>query len=56
METPETDEPSEVEARIARRYNTMVANSKFSPYWLDAPIKASSGQSSFLPLFSSKEK
>lgn len=47
MEVPNTDYPSEAESRIARKYNTMTSEMKFSPYWLDAPVKASTGPSAF---------
>lgn len=45
MDVPETDFPSERETRIARRYNGMASESKFTPYLIDAPTKASSGAS-----------
>ncbi|KAK4700594.1 DNA-directed RNA polymerase III subunit RPC7, partial [Phenoliferia sp. Uapishka_3] len=41
MEVPNTDYPSETESRIAKKYNEMTSEMKFSPYWLDAPVKAS---------------
>ncbi|KAL8293060.1 hypothetical protein RQP46_000754 [Phenoliferia psychrophenolica] len=41
MPVPPTDFPSEFESRVARKYNEMTSEMKFSPYWLDAPAKAS---------------
>lgn len=43
MDVPNTDFPSDLESSIARRYNTMSAEMKFTPYWIDAPVKASTG-------------
>ncbi|GAA5835318.1 hypothetical protein JCM9279_004505 [Rhodotorula babjevae] len=41
MDMPDTEYPSEREARIAKRYNTMVSEMKFTPFWIDAPARAS---------------
>ncbi|KAM0753566.1 hypothetical protein T439DRAFT_322461 [Meredithblackwellia eburnea MCA 4105] len=41
-DVPNTDYPSEVESKIAARYNIMTAEMKYTPYWLDAPVKSSS--------------
>ncbi|GAA6051165.1 hypothetical protein JCM3770_002570 [Rhodotorula araucariae] len=41
MDMPDTEYPSEREARIAKRYNDMVREMKFTPFWVDAPTRAS---------------
>ncbi|KAI5481458.1 hypothetical protein MNV49_004214 [Pseudohyphozyma bogoriensis] len=41
MPTLDTDFPSEKEAKIARRYNTMAAEMKFTSCWIEVPVKAS---------------
>lgn len=43
---PQTDFPSDREARIANRYNTMTSEMKFTPFWIDAPTKANQGNTS----------
>ncbi|ORY72243.1 DNA-directed RNA polymerase III, subunit Rpc31 [Leucosporidium creatinivorum] len=40
-DVPDTEYPTEREARIAARYNTMTSEMKFTPFWIDAPVKAS---------------
>ncbi|TKA52990.1 hypothetical protein B0A53_04293 [Rhodotorula sp. CCFEE 5036] len=40
MELPETEYPTEREARIAKRHNEMVNEMKFTPYWIDPPMRA----------------
>ncbi|GAA5863895.1 hypothetical protein JCM1840_005810 [Sporobolomyces johnsonii] len=54
MELPDTDVPSTREARIARRYNNMVAEMKFTPFWIDAPTKASTEIERFSDRFKQK--
>ncbi|GAA5833204.1 hypothetical protein JCM11251_005174 [Rhodosporidiobolus azoricus] len=41
MEMPDTEYPNEREAKIAKRYNAMMSEMRFSPYWIDAPTRAS---------------
>ncbi|GJN88503.1 hypothetical protein Rhopal_001469-T1 [Rhodotorula paludigena] len=41
MDMPDTEYPSEREARIAKRYNAMASEMKFTPFWIDAPARAS---------------
>ncbi|TNY22494.1 DNA-directed RNA polymerase III, subunit Rpc31 [Rhodotorula diobovata] len=41
MDMPDTEYPSTREASIARRYNAMVGDMKFTPFWIDAPARAS---------------
>ncbi|GAA6026976.1 hypothetical protein JCM8097_006010 [Rhodosporidiobolus ruineniae] len=41
MEMPDTEYPNEREAKIAKRYNSMVSEMRFTPYWLNAPTRAS---------------
>lgn len=43
MELPETEYPTEREARIAKRHNEMVNEMKFTPYWIDPPMRATTG-------------
>ncbi|BGP53945.1 hypothetical protein JCM8202_006139 [Rhodotorula sphaerocarpa] len=40
MELPDTEYPSEREARIAKRHNEMVNEMKFTPFWIDPPTRA----------------
>ncbi|GAA5928803.1 hypothetical protein JCM10213_002560 [Rhodosporidiobolus nylandii] len=40
-DTPETEYPNEREAKIAKRYNDMMRDMRFSPYWIEAPTRAS---------------
>ncbi|POY76687.1 hypothetical protein BMF94_0279 [Rhodotorula taiwanensis] len=40
MDLPETEYPSEREARIAKRHNEMVNEMKFTPFWIDPPMRA----------------
>lgn len=44
MDMPDTEYPSTREASIARRYNAMVGDMKFTPFWIDAPARASTGE------------
>jgi DNA-directed RNA polymerase III subunit RPC7 len=46
---PDTGYPSEREASIAKRYNAMMSEMKFGPYWIDAPTRASTGTFTVLP-------
>ncbi|GAA6061588.1 hypothetical protein JCM10212_004338 [Sporobolomyces blumeae] len=41
MDMPDTQEPDEREKRIAATYNKMVSERKFTPFWIDAPTRAS---------------
>lgn len=43
MDLPETEYPSEREARIAKRHNEMVNEMKFTPFWIDPPMRATTG-------------
>jgi len=43
MDAPDTQEPDEREKIIAMKYNKMVSERKFSAFWIDAPTKASTG-------------
>lgn len=43
MELPDTEYPSEREARIAKRHNEMVNEMKFTPFWIDPPMRATTG-------------
>lgn len=47
MELPETEYPTEREARIAKRHNEMVNEMKFTPYWIDPPMRATTGTQRF---------
>ncbi|BGP30140.1 hypothetical protein JCM10296v2_001892 [Rhodotorula toruloides] len=38
---PDTEYPTEREARIAKRYNDMVAEMKYTPFFIEAPTRAS---------------
>lgn len=40
---PDTEYPTEREARIAKRYNDMVAEMKYTPFFIEAPTRASTG-------------
>lgn len=42
---PDTEYPTEREARIAKRYNDMVAEMKYTPFFIEAPTRASTGAS-----------
>ncbi|GAA5978852.1 hypothetical protein JCM11641_003587 [Rhodosporidiobolus odoratus] len=41
MDMPETEYPTTREAAIAKRYNSMMSEMRFSPYWIEAPTRAS---------------
>lgn len=40
---PDTEYPTEREARIAKRYNDMLAEMKYTPFFIEAPTRASTG-------------
>ncbi|GAA5862227.1 hypothetical protein JCM8547_007776 [Rhodosporidiobolus lusitaniae] len=41
MDMPDTEYPSEREARIAKRYNNIMNEMRYTPYWIEAPQRAS---------------
>ncbi|GAA6024371.1 hypothetical protein JCM10207_003302 [Rhodosporidiobolus poonsookiae] len=54
MEMPDTEYPNERESKIAKRYNAMVGEMKFTEYWIDAPTRASTDIERFSDRFKPK--